>query len=293
MILGIDLGTTNSLVAYVKNERPTAIQDCNQHTLLPSAVHYGERGEVVVGEDALKRAAEHPRETIVSVKRFMGRGADDPETRRLGTHDFVEPRTPEEAKSFLKKNSAAGTHVYQAGGLDSKLATQYGVTIITGRLVGTVRGDPDRVVQVLTNLLSNAIKFSPPGGRIRLSSVLREEMVEFSVVDQGRRRPAGQGAVHLRAVRAGGLLRLPRTGRDRARAGHQPRHRAVARRPDLGGERARTRDHVPVHVAKSTRAQRVDHLGSGHPFRRRGHRRPRLRDGSVSASNRTRAGDVV
>jgi molecular chaperone HscA len=90
--IGIDLGTTNSLVAYVKNERPTAIQDCNQHTLLPSAVHYGDRGEVVVGQDALLRAAEHPRETIVSVKRFMGRGADDPETRRLGPYEFTAPK---------------------------------------------------------------------------------------------------------------------------------------------------------------------------------------------------------
>jgi molecular chaperone HscA len=90
--IGIDLGTTNSLVAYVKNERPTAIQDCNQHTLLPSAVHYGDRGEVVVGQDALLRAAEHPRETIVSVKRFMGRGADDPETRRLGPYEFTSPK---------------------------------------------------------------------------------------------------------------------------------------------------------------------------------------------------------
>jgi molecular chaperone HscA len=90
--IGIDLGTTNSLVAYVKNERPTAIQDCNQHTLLPSAVHYGDRGEVVVGQDALLRAAEHPRETIVSVKRFMGRGADDPETRRLGPYEFSAPK---------------------------------------------------------------------------------------------------------------------------------------------------------------------------------------------------------
>ncbi len=89
--IGIDLGTTNSLVAYVKNDRPTAIQDCNQHTLLPSAVHYGDRGEVVVGQDALLRAAEHPRETIVSVKRFMGRGADDPETRRLSPYEFTSP----------------------------------------------------------------------------------------------------------------------------------------------------------------------------------------------------------
>ena len=44
--IGIDLGTTNSLVAYVKNERPVAIQDCNQHALLPSAVHYGDGGDV-------------------------------------------------------------------------------------------------------------------------------------------------------------------------------------------------------------------------------------------------------
>jgi molecular chaperone HscA len=90
--IGIDLGTTNSLVAYVKNERPVAIQDCNQHALLPSAVHYGDRGEIVVGHDALLRAAEHPRETIVSVKRFMGRGADDPETRRLGPYQFTSPK---------------------------------------------------------------------------------------------------------------------------------------------------------------------------------------------------------
>src|ERR1700730_15250592 len=89
--IGIDLGTTNSLVAYAKNEGPTALQDCNQHSLLQSAVHSAERGEVVVGEDALLRAAEHPRETIVSVKRFMGRGADDPETRRLGPYEFLTP----------------------------------------------------------------------------------------------------------------------------------------------------------------------------------------------------------
>ena len=90
--IGIDLGTTNSLVAYVKNDRPTAIEDCNQRALLPSAVHYGDRGEIVVGQDALLRAAEHPRETIVSVKRFMGRGADDPETRRLGPYAFTAPK---------------------------------------------------------------------------------------------------------------------------------------------------------------------------------------------------------
>ena len=97
--IGIDLGTTNSLVARVRDGRPLVIQDCNGKSLVPSVVHYDERGGVIVGEDAQRRAAEAPNDTIVSVKRFMGRGADDPETRRLGTYAFVPPKTPEEAKS--------------------------------------------------------------------------------------------------------------------------------------------------------------------------------------------------
>ena len=93
--IGIDLGTTNSIVAYVKNDRPTTVKDCDQTALLPSVVHYGESGEVVVGRNAQLRAAEHPRETIVSVKRFMGRGGDDPETRRLGPYAFLPPKDGE------------------------------------------------------------------------------------------------------------------------------------------------------------------------------------------------------
>ena len=89
--IGIDLGTTHSLVAYVHDDRPVAIADCDAEVLLPSVVAYGPRGAVEVGRLAKARAAEKPRETIVSVKRFMGRGADDPETRRLGPYTFVPP----------------------------------------------------------------------------------------------------------------------------------------------------------------------------------------------------------
>jgi molecular chaperone HscA len=89
--IGIDLGTTNSLVAYVRDGIPTTIADCNQATLTPSVVHYDERGNALVGKAAQALAAEHPRETIVSVKRFMGRGGDDPETRRLGPYTFLAP----------------------------------------------------------------------------------------------------------------------------------------------------------------------------------------------------------
>ncbi|MBX3227454.1 MAG: Fe-S protein assembly chaperone HscA [Labilithrix sp.] len=90
--IGIDLGTTNSLVAYVKNERPVTVKDCDLAALVPSVVHYGGAGDVVVGRNAALRASEHPRETIVSVKRFMGRGGDDPETQRLGPYAFVPPK---------------------------------------------------------------------------------------------------------------------------------------------------------------------------------------------------------
>ncbi|MDP9034216.1 MAG: Fe-S protein assembly chaperone HscA [Myxococcota bacterium] len=89
--IGIDLGTTNSLVAHVTNERPRAIEDCDLEVLVPSVVAYLPSGEVVVGRRAAALASEHPRDTIVSVKRFMGRGADDEETRRLGPYSFVRP----------------------------------------------------------------------------------------------------------------------------------------------------------------------------------------------------------
>jgi molecular chaperone HscA len=88
--IGIDLGTTNSLVAYVSNERPVVIADCDLQTLVPSVVSYLPAGEVVVGRRAQGLAGEYPRDTIVSVKRFMGRGANDPETRRLGPYEFVD-----------------------------------------------------------------------------------------------------------------------------------------------------------------------------------------------------------
>jgi molecular chaperone HscA len=93
--IGIDLGTTNSLVAYVSDERSIAIADCDLEVLVPSIVLYLPNGDVVVGRRAAQLAAEHPRDTLVSVKRFMGRGADDPETRRLGPYEFVDPAAGE------------------------------------------------------------------------------------------------------------------------------------------------------------------------------------------------------
>ncbi|HEX6765245.1 MAG TPA: Hsp70 family protein, partial [Polyangiaceae bacterium] len=96
--IGIDLGTTNSVVAYVSDGRPTALTTCDATSLLPSVVHYSTEGGVTVGAAAKARATTEPERTLASVKRFMGRGADDPETERLGAYRFVPGGTPEERR---------------------------------------------------------------------------------------------------------------------------------------------------------------------------------------------------
>jgi molecular chaperone HscA len=93
--IGIDLGTTNSLVASVATTgRPVCVRDCDNEALVPSVVHYCKDGRVLVGKDALALAERAPEDTIISVKRFMGRGADDIETRRLGPYRFATDEGP-------------------------------------------------------------------------------------------------------------------------------------------------------------------------------------------------------
>ncbi len=87
--VGIDLGTTNSLVAVVQGGQPVCLRDRGA-ALLPSVVHYGDDGSVRVGRAAAERAVADPRDTIVSVKRFMGRGLGDAEaTRALTPYRFA------------------------------------------------------------------------------------------------------------------------------------------------------------------------------------------------------------
>jgi molecular chaperone HscA len=97
--IGIDLGTTNSIVAYVRDGAPAALTTCDGTALLPSVVHYAKNGAVLVGRAAKAQLTREPGQTIASVKRFMGRDANDPETKRLGAYRFAEPQTGEAARS--------------------------------------------------------------------------------------------------------------------------------------------------------------------------------------------------
>ena len=76
-VVGIDLGTTNSLVAHVGLKGPEVIRDASGDALLPSVVSIGEHGTVFVGREAQRQLLVSPDRAVYSVKRFMGRGIDD------------------------------------------------------------------------------------------------------------------------------------------------------------------------------------------------------------------------
>ncbi|NWG31682.1 MAG: Fe-S protein assembly chaperone HscA [Rhodocyclaceae bacterium] len=90
LAVGIDLGTTNSLVATVRSGMAVVLNDALGRPLLPSIVRYAADGKVEVGYEAQAHQASDPKNTIVSVKRFMGRGLKDIEHIESMPYDFVE-----------------------------------------------------------------------------------------------------------------------------------------------------------------------------------------------------------
>jgi molecular chaperone HscA len=100
--VGIDLGTTNSLVATVRSGVPVVLPDSHGRPLLPSIVRYLPDGRVEVGYAAQARQADDPKNTIVSVKRYMGRGLKDVAHIESTPYDFVD------SPGMLQIRTAAG-----------------------------------------------------------------------------------------------------------------------------------------------------------------------------------------
>src|SRR5215467_9717923 len=76
-IVGIDLGTTNSLVAFMQGENPVVIPGDDGLNLVPSVVALDERDQIIVGNAARKYLIETPERSVYSIKRLMGRGLED------------------------------------------------------------------------------------------------------------------------------------------------------------------------------------------------------------------------
>jgi molecular chaperone HscA len=107
--VGIDLGTTNSLVAMVQHGAPVCLVDDAGEALLPSVVHYAADGDVLVGAIARDRfAPAFPADTIASVKRFMGRGPRDAEATRKLTPYLFAPSPAGEGEGEVVRFAVAG-----------------------------------------------------------------------------------------------------------------------------------------------------------------------------------------
>ena len=105
LAVGIDLGTTNSLVATVRSGMSTVLQDEHGHSLLPSVVRYLSEHEVVVGHEAQAQQSKDPVNTIASAKRFMGRSLQDIADRAHIPYRFV---AGDGAESMLQIDTRAG-----------------------------------------------------------------------------------------------------------------------------------------------------------------------------------------
>src|SRR5512135_1293532 len=81
-IVGIDLGTTNSVVAVMEGGEPLVITTAEGGRLLPSVVAFAKNGERLVGQGAKRQAVVNPENTVYSIKRFMGRHYDETEIER-------------------------------------------------------------------------------------------------------------------------------------------------------------------------------------------------------------------
>jgi len=124
-VVGIDLGTTNSLVAYMDGLVPRVIPAPEGGSIVPSVVSYTESGEFLVGERAREELIRHPERTVYSVKRLMGRGLEGVRAElglfpfriaegseavlrlRLGERTFTPPEISAQILRQLKRNAEA------------------------------------------------------------------------------------------------------------------------------------------------------------------------------------------
>ncbi|MFT5720383.1 MAG: molecular chaperone HscA [Motiliproteus sp.] len=134
LAIGIDLGTTNSLVATVRSGQAVTLADLQGRHLLPSVVRYRAEAEPLVGFEARDQAAEDPFNTIVSVKRLMGRGLED--LSRLGDrlpYEFVQA----EGMPTLQTTAGPKSPVQVSADILRVLAAR-GVEALGAELVGAV-----------------------------------------------------------------------------------------------------------------------------------------------------------
>lgn len=132
LAVGIDLGTTNSLVATVRSGDVSTLSDSQQQDMLPSVVHYG-ADEITVGYDALPLRSKDPLNTLVSVKRLLAKSLNEIQTTHL-------PYQLSEHESGLAQIETA------QGPINAVQASSEILKVLNKRAVETLQGELDGVV---------------------------------------------------------------------------------------------------------------------------------------------------
>ncbi|MFM7844922.1 MAG: Hsp70 family protein, partial [Planctomycetota bacterium] len=125
-IIGIDLGTTNSVVSIMEGSEPKVIANAEGNRLTPSVVAFTDKGETLVGEPAKRQAVTNPTRTIYSIKRFMGRRHNEVESEEKmvpykvvgGAADYVKVKigdteqTPQEISAKVLRKLKESAEAY-------------------------------------------------------------------------------------------------------------------------------------------------------------------------------------
>ncbi len=111
-IIGIDLGTTNSVVAVMEGGDVTVIANQEGSRLTPSIVAFNSKGETLVGDPAKRQAVTNPRGTVYSIKRFMGRRHDE-----VRSEEKMVPYEVVGGDVGLRQGQSVGQGLHAAGDL--------------------------------------------------------------------------------------------------------------------------------------------------------------------------------
>src|SRR3954467_4852220 len=125
-IIGIDLGTTNSVVAVMEGKEAKVIPNAEGNRLTPSVVAFTDKGDVLVGEPARRQAVTNPKRTVFSIKRFMGRRHSEVASEEKmvpyevvgGTEDYVKVKagdkqyTPPEISAMILRKLKEAAEAY-------------------------------------------------------------------------------------------------------------------------------------------------------------------------------------
>src|SRR5258708_16346249 len=230
-VVGIDLGTTNSLVAYVKDGVPIVIRDKDGDGLVPSVVSVADDHTIYVGREAERRLLSDARRTAYSVKRFMGKGREDVRHEAehfpfrvggeadgvvrigLGDREF----TPPEISAFILRalKHRAEAHFAEQGEFDNEVDravitvpayfndAQRTATRDAGRIAGLdvlrIINEPTAasLAYGLDKKHSGVIAVYDLGGGTFDISILRVEDGVFQVLSTNGDTHLGGGAIHV------------------------------------------------------------------------------------------------